>query len=76
MAKTIDPVCGMTVDPADSPSFRFEEQTYYLCCDYCQKIFSEQPKKRKVKRKLIRKASDFANKEKEQPWKEFFSENQ
>ena len=38
--------------------------------------FSEQPKKRKVKRKLIRKASDFANKEKEESWKELFSENQ
>ncbi len=42
--KTVDPVCGMTVDPETS-SHRSEHdgQTYYFCCGGCQTKFEADP---------------------------------
>ncbi|MDP7340708.1 MAG: YHS domain-containing protein, partial [Vicinamibacterales bacterium] len=43
-AKSVDPVCGMTVDPATSASsYEHEGQTYYFCCDGCRTKFSADP---------------------------------
>jgi xanthine dehydrogenase accessory factor len=39
----VDPVCGMTVDPADSPSVDHAGQTYYFCCSGCADSFSTDP---------------------------------
>lgn len=40
-----DPVCGMTVDPADSAgSFTFDAQTYHFCSDHCLEKFKKSPK--------------------------------
>ena len=40
----IDPVCGMTVDPADAAgSFKYEGQTYYFCNPVCLERFSARP---------------------------------
>jgi Cu+-exporting ATPase len=42
----IDPVCGMTVDPATAPaSCQHAGQTYYFCCPHCQKKFQADPEK-------------------------------
>ena len=39
-----DPVCGMEVDvAADTPSCRYEGDTYYFCCDHCMERFSQEP---------------------------------
>ncbi|WP_296519158.1 heavy metal translocating P-type ATPase [Rhodopseudomonas sp.] len=44
-AKAIDPVCGMTVDPATSQyRFDFEGQTYHFCRAGCQTKFAADPK--------------------------------
>ncbi len=43
-ATAIDPVCGMTVDPAHAPaSTTFEGQTYYFCCPHCLAKFQANP---------------------------------
>ena len=39
----VDPVCGMTVDPADAPSVDHDGQTYYFCCSGCADSFSTDP---------------------------------
>ncbi len=45
-ATTLDPVCGMTVDPATS-KHRFDHAgtTYYFCCDGCRTKFAADPAK-------------------------------
>jgi P-type Cu+ transporter len=44
MATHIDPVCGMTVDPAQSAaSADHEGITYYFCSLGCQKAFLGNP---------------------------------
>ncbi|WP_411194535.1 heavy metal translocating P-type ATPase [Rhodopseudomonas sp. BAL398] len=44
-AKAIDPVCGMSVDPATSEHrFEFEGQTYHFCRAGCQSKFAADPK--------------------------------
>jgi P-type Cu+ transporter len=41
---TIDPVCGMTVDPATARGQAVHEgQTYYFCCPSCQQRFQADP---------------------------------
>ncbi len=43
---TIDPVCGMTVDPArNAGSFEFEGATYYFCSKGCLAKFSADPRR-------------------------------
>jgi Cu+-exporting ATPase len=40
----IDPVCGMTVDPASARALTaFEGQTYYFCCPSCRQRFDADP---------------------------------
>jgi YHS domain-containing protein len=43
--KTIDPVCGMTVDPKTAPSATHEGRTYYFCSAADQKLFKSDPRK-------------------------------
>ncbi|WP_226005770.1 XdhC family protein [Natrinema salinisoli] len=38
-----DPVCGMTVDPADSASVTHDGTTYYFCCHGCADSFQTDP---------------------------------
>ncbi|MBK9314756.1 MAG: heavy metal translocating P-type ATPase [Acidobacteria bacterium] len=41
----IDPVCGMTVDPARAAgSFEYQGETYYFCNPHCLHKFSSDPK--------------------------------
>ena len=39
----IDPVCGMTVDPATAISAEVDGQTYYFCASGCRKAFLKNP---------------------------------
>ncbi len=40
----VDPVCGMTVDPADAAgSFAYQGRTYYFCNPSCLERFSAAP---------------------------------
>jgi Cu+-exporting ATPase len=42
----LDPVCGMTVDPATSKHrFNHQGQTFYFCCDGCRAKFAADPAK-------------------------------
>ncbi len=42
----IDPVCGMTVDPASAPaSVEHEGKKYYFCCPHCAQKFQADPKR-------------------------------
>lgn len=42
----IDPVCKMSVDPANAAAkAEHAGQTYYFCCAACQKTFTAQPEK-------------------------------
>jgi Cu+-exporting ATPase len=42
----IDPVCGMTVDPASARALTaFEGQTYYFCCPSCRQRFDADPQR-------------------------------
>jgi P-type Cu+ transporter len=44
MNKHIDPVCGMTVDPATAAGqFEYAGQTYYFCNPHCLQKFSAEP---------------------------------
>lgn len=43
---TLDPVCGMTVDPATAKfKATHSDETYYFCCQRCQERFSAEPMK-------------------------------
>src|SRR5438067_1807175 len=45
-AAAIDPVCGMTVDPATAAgSATFEDKTYYFCNPRCREKFEADPHK-------------------------------
>jgi Cu+-exporting ATPase len=35
----IDPICGMTVDPATARSAQRGDQTFYFCCEHCRRTF-------------------------------------
>src|SRR5262249_43457100 len=42
----VDPVCGMTVDPAHAPaSLAHEGHTYYFCCPHCRDKFQAAPRR-------------------------------
>ncbi|HXG08883.1 MAG TPA: heavy metal translocating P-type ATPase [Gemmataceae bacterium] len=42
----VDPVCGMTVDPATArASYVHEGQTYYFCCPSCKQRFEADPQR-------------------------------
>jgi Cu+-exporting ATPase len=42
----IDPVCGMTVDPASAAaSTDYQGKTYYFCCEHCLAKFKADPQK-------------------------------
>ncbi|MEM7583224.1 MAG: heavy metal translocating P-type ATPase [Acidobacteriota bacterium] len=42
----IDPICGMTVDPANAAHrFEFEGELYYFCCAGCREKFAADPAK-------------------------------
>src|SRR5215813_7085555 len=44
MRAQIDPVCGMTVDPATAAgNFDYESETYYFCSPNCLRKFSADP---------------------------------
>ncbi|HEX8999179.1 MAG TPA: heavy metal translocating P-type ATPase [Blastocatellia bacterium] len=44
MTTHIDPVCGMTVDPATAAGkFEYKDKTYYFCNPHCQHKFSADP---------------------------------
>ena len=41
----IDPVCGMTVDPADpGAACEYQGRTYYFCCEGCRDTFLADPR--------------------------------
>src|SRR6266568_8334226 len=43
---TIDPVCGMTVDPQKAAaSFDYQGRTYFFCCTGCREKFKADPKR-------------------------------
>src|SRR5438132_4969814 len=43
-APAVDPVCGMTVDPATArASLVHDGQTYYFCCPSCRDRFQADP---------------------------------
>ena len=45
-SKVIDPVCGMSVDPAKAASqSEFEGQTYFFCSKSCKAKFDAAPAK-------------------------------
>lgn len=45
-AQAIDPVCGMTVDPARAAaSYEYQGKTYYFCCRGCLSKFQADPEK-------------------------------
>ena len=42
----IDPVCGMTIDPADAVGHHdYKGQTYYFCSLACKRQFDQDPKR-------------------------------
>src|SRR5687768_8535398 len=42
----IDPICGMTVDPAKAAgSFEYQGKTYYFCSSHCLNRFREDPER-------------------------------
>lgn len=41
--KAVDPVCGMEVDPAKSPSVTYKGKTYYFCSDGDKAKFEKSP---------------------------------
>ena len=41
---TVDPVCGMHVEPEEAAGeSEFQGQTYYFCCEDCKRMFDEDP---------------------------------
>jgi Cu+-exporting ATPase len=41
---TVDPVCGMTVEPTSAAASRLHEgTTYYFCSTYCAEEFDANP---------------------------------
>ncbi len=43
MARVIDPVCGMAVDPGTAAQASFQSRTYYFCSEQCHRAFREDP---------------------------------
>jgi P-type Cu+ transporter len=44
-AATLDPVCGMSVDPQTALSHRHGEKTYYFCSPRCRDKFVAEPER-------------------------------
>ena len=45
-ARVLDPVCGMTVDPATAKHrFAYKGQDYFFCSDRCRTRFEAEPEK-------------------------------
>jgi Cu+-exporting ATPase len=45
-SEVVDPVCGMTVDPASAPaSVEHKGQKYYFCCPHCAQKFQAEPER-------------------------------
>jgi len=45
-SETVDPVCGMAVDPASAPaSVEHEGKKYYFCCPHCAQKFQVDPRR-------------------------------
>lgn len=43
---TVDPVCGMTVDPDKAASsFEYKDKTYCFCSEHCLQKFRDDPKR-------------------------------
>ena len=43
-AEVVDPVCGMTITPADAVGHvEYKGQTYYFCAENCLERFRETP---------------------------------
>jgi Cu+-exporting ATPase len=40
----IDPVCGMSVDPATASTSQYEGMTYPFCCGGCKRKFDNAPR--------------------------------
>ena len=40
---TLDPICGMTVDPATALHAEREEETFYFCSEQCRQKFLTTP---------------------------------
>ena len=45
MPLTVDPVCGMQVDPASALSIRYGGETYHFCEYACADTFREDPER-------------------------------
>jgi Cu+-exporting ATPase len=46
VSPALDPVCGMTVDPATAPASTVHEgHTYYFCCPHCLQQFQADPQR-------------------------------
>jgi P-type Cu+ transporter len=46
MPTTIDPVCGMAVDPQTAAAHaRYEDRDYYFCSTECEREFNRNPAK-------------------------------
>lgn len=45
MARTIDPVCGMEVDPGTSAQATHRSRTYHFCSAACHRAFREDPER-------------------------------
>jgi YHS domain-containing protein len=45
MATEIDPVCGMSADPATAPSHSHDGRAYYFCCEGCRVNFAAEPER-------------------------------
>ena len=45
-AASVDPVCGMTIEPKSAAgSYEYKGQTYYFCSSHCLKKFQEDPER-------------------------------
>ena len=44
MAKQVDPVCGMELDPGQvEAQSRYQGKAYYFCSEECKRLFDENP---------------------------------
>lgn len=41
----IDPVCGMTIDPASAAAVEYDDRTYYFCESACADTFRDEPER-------------------------------
>ena len=44
-SRTIDPVCGMDVDPATAVAVEYDGTTYFFCETACAETFREDPQR-------------------------------